>query len=169
MDANGIKTQLFQKICPKFLNRSVVTAPSTDDCPVLPAGSRGIRYASPYFLSVIAAGGRPSTWSPPGRPRGSRKKYTLNQLWITQKLSQNHFKLISRPEKNSFFFQKIIIFLTPRGRNLRPLLPLATGYRGANPCACASAISIKIKKNLKSWCYRNKNSTFSKNLPEICE
>ena len=25
----------------------------------------------------LAAGGRPSTWSPPGRPRGSRQKHTL--------------------------------------------------------------------------------------------
>ena len=28
----------------------------------------------------LAAGGRPSIRSPPGRPRGSRKKNTLNQL-----------------------------------------------------------------------------------------
>ena len=53
VDANVRKTQLFQKNFPNFVNRSVVAAPSMDDCPVLPAGSRGIRYASPYFLSVI--------------------------------------------------------------------------------------------------------------------
>ena len=61
-DANGIKIQLARKFCPRRANSSVVTAPSVDDCPVLAAGSR------------------PSTWPPPGRPRTSRKKYTLIEL-----------------------------------------------------------------------------------------
>ena len=54
-----------QKIGPKFLNSSLVAAGPTGPSPVL------------------VAGGRPSTRSPPGRPRESRKKHTLNQLLIT--------------------------------------------------------------------------------------
>ena len=77
MDANGIKTQLFQKIRPKFLNRSVVDPSPWDPSLVLAAGGKPSTWFPPGRL---AAGGRPSTWPPPGRPRGSRKKHTFMLL-----------------------------------------------------------------------------------------
>ena len=59
MDANTRKTQLFLKIYLKVVNRSVVAAGAMDE------------------HSVLAAGGRPSTRSPPGRPRESSEKSYL--------------------------------------------------------------------------------------------
>ena len=56
MDANARKTQLFQKICPKFSNSSVVAAPSTDDCPV----------------------SRPAVDRQPGHRRGDREEVGRN-------------------------------------------------------------------------------------------
>ena len=66
--ANARKTQLFQKNFRNFLNSSVVVPDPRGPSPVL-----------------LAAGGKPSTWLPPGRPRESREKNTLNHLQILLK------------------------------------------------------------------------------------
>ena len=74
----------------------------------------------PLVTCRLAAGGRPSTRSPPGRPRGSRKKHTLNELQNTPESSQNHFELILRLQKKFNFF---IIFWPPKSELSDQLLP----------------------------------------------
>ena len=86
-------------------------------CPP-PAASVGLAVpgASVRFLKCLggqvkdklAAGGRPSTWPPPGRPRGSREeKFYIFKRQIALKSSRNDFRLILKPLKflkiSSFF------------------------------------------------------------------
>ena len=63
-------------------------------------------------------------------------------------------------------FQMFLIFLTPENANLRPLFPLATAHRGANPLACASALSIlRTEKSEKQVLMTEKSRKLKKTAP----
>ena len=65
-------------------------------------------------------------------------------------------------------FQNFHQFFYPKIPNFKSLFPLATGYRGPNPLACASAVSIKSREKSKKWMLmREKLNFFKKSVPNF--
>ena len=87
----------------------------------------------------LAAGGRPSTWSPPGRPRGSRNtekaKFSPPEAPQRSQTLLESLKISKKLQKNDIFFAPQVVGRT----RVKPDLKV---YGGANPLACASALCV---------------------------
>ena len=64
-------------------------------------------------------------------------------------------------------FQNFHQFFYPKMSTNPLLFPLATGYRGPNPLACASAVSIKSPEKSKKWMLMHEKLNFFKKSASI--